>query len=149
MTRLLDLPLDSKEQVQDFVSQMQAAWRILLDVPSRMNVKYEKLGEQRRRGLAIESGLLTESIRGSALPMLTVRGSDADPSKIVIWTDGAGKSSAFEKATGQPSDRLVSLASRATVNWLSTAAERSSYSFFLASAFLAASSSPESTAFSA
>ena len=113
--QFLDLELDSKEAKKKFTETMMAGWRVLLDVPTKQKLAYEKVSVAKAGELTVERGLLREELRGASLPLLTVSSAKSAPGKIVIWANGNGKQAAFEPDSGKPTDSLKRLAATATV----------------------------------
>ncbi|QDT09138.1 Acetyl xylan esterase (AXE1) [Planctomycetes bacterium K23_9] len=77
-------------------------------------LKFQSVGKANIDSLVVERGLLSNSNRGSKLPMLVVRGNNSAAKRVVVWTHGRGKNAAFDEA-GKPSTTLKTLCETATV----------------------------------
>ena len=106
--KLTAIEPQDKKTLQQFRSTVGQAWSVIFDQGLPESTTYHVISSMQRQGLNIEQGLVRAADRECILPLLTVRKPDTDSNRILIWTDKAGKSVAFNGA-GDPSDLLTKL----------------------------------------
>ncbi len=105
-------PTDAKT-LEEFRGTVGGAWQVIFDQGLPETVSYKRVGSDSRVGLTIEKGLVSAADRQAQLPLLTVYDKPAIRKEVLIWTDGAGKSAAFDSA-GEPNELLTRLVAGGT-----------------------------------
>jgi dienelactone hydrolase len=111
-------PKTNKEFDEFF--EIMKGWLVLFDLgmPAPADIQFEQTGEVRYDTVVVTKGLLRNRSRKTELPLLSVRAVDAGETKrTIVWTDGAGKSAAFDQA-GKPTEILQALLANGTTTVL-------------------------------
>jgi dienelactone hydrolase len=101
-------PRDTKS-LEQYRETVGAAWKVIFDQGLPASAQYERIGLEDQNGIAVEKGIVSVPGRNSALPVLTINKSGKSSGEILIWTDEAGKSAAFDE-DGTPGPLLTQLA---------------------------------------
>ncbi len=103
-----------EESLSEFRRVMGGAWEVIFDrlPPTAGDLRYDQIGQLGPKDLSIERGLVANDQSKSSLPVFVVGDRDS-AQRVVVWSDGRGKSAAFDG--GQPSELLRNLANDKTV----------------------------------
>ncbi len=100
----------TNKQFDEFFAIMKG-WLVLFDLgmPLSADIEFQQTGEVRYEAVVVTKGLLRNRSRKTELPLLSVSAVDpAETKRTIVWTDGAGKSAAFDEA-GKPTETLQAL----------------------------------------
>lgn len=101
-----------EDSLAAFRKTMGGAWEVIFDLglPTPATIEYERVGQSQLHDMTIERGIVRDPARKNELPLLTIRGKDAD-GPIVVWTHLRGKNGAFDRH-GEPGELLRKLVDR-------------------------------------
>ncbi|TWU57067.1 Acetyl xylan esterase (AXE1) [Rubripirellula tenax] len=89
------------DNLSEFRSVVGAAWQTMIDGELPIDVRYREVRSQQRGGLNFSMGLVTAPARGVELPVVIIRSESGASAtgRVVVWTDGLGKSAILKQLT--------------------------------------------------